>query len=182
MDKKQNELHPHCLIYLEHVDALRESRFLKFISSNPKITFSIGYKRGIGVNFRENWPAEEDIKSFMVDFCQILLTDKQPANFLHICNLLEEQIKDERVKESVRSYRKSFNDALNRSNLIGIRENEKDIKPKYILTEWIMGYYRHDDEEYRERIKRWERLGGGIYKFMFIKTIIDLLNPIFEIA
>lgn len=169
-------------IFLEHVDSLQKSSFLKFIVAKPKISFTIGYTEGKGTNYTESWPKEEDIKSFIVDFCQIYLTKKQPANFLHICNLLEKSLKDEESKKSMRSYRKIYNEILNKNKLIGIHEDGKEKRPDRILEEWIMGYYRHDDKEYRSNIQRWELLGGGMYKFMFINVLINLLNPIFGIT
>lgn len=169
-------------IYLEHIDAIQKGRFFKFITSKRKISFTIGYQKEKGTSFSENWPKEEDIKAFVVDFSQIFLTDKQPANFKHICNILEKRLKSSRSREAVRELRRKYNQVLNKSKLLSVREDEKEKKPERILREWLMAYYRHDSKEFRANIKRWEMLGGGLYKFMFIKTLINLLNPIFGVA
>lgn len=168
-------------IYLEHVRSIKTSRFLKFLTSKKKISFTIGYKKDKGANFSENWPPEEDIKAFVSDFSQIYLSDKQPANFKHVCNILENCLSFE-SKEKVRKWRNYYNSVLNKNMLVGVKEDGEEVRPEKILRQWLMAYYRHDNKDYRKNIKRWESLGGGIYKFMFINTLINLLNPIMGVA
>src|SRR6266498_950845 len=87
-------------LYQEQVENLKQSSFIKFTSDNG-VGFKWKISRTEGASIMYTLPNDEAIKAFVVDFSQILLTDKQPANFYHICNILQKRITDEDLKQQI---------------------------------------------------------------------------------
>lgn len=167
--------------YCDRVKSLRSSSFVSFLNENKQISFSLNYKKGQGLKYSGIYPTEESIKAFMVDFSQIYLTNKQPANFHHITNILFKNLTDEKFRESVVKCRELYNKALNQ-NPMGLVYNEKTLKPQDVLNHWVYSEYRHDDRESRKIMNDWEKGSGNLYKFNFLTIISDLLYPIIILA
>lgn len=167
-------------LYLEQANNLEKSRFLRFVSDN-EIGFKWRISRTEGASFIYTLPDEEAIKAFVVDFSQIFLKDKQPANFHHICNILQKKILDDQLKQQVIKCREYYTDSLNKG-VIDVILNGKKFSSKETVTDWLMGYYRHTNKENRAKIQEWVTAGGDFYKFHFLNSLVELTKPILEVA
>jgi len=164
-------------LYKLRVQSIKSSNFFNFLLNNKKLSYKLSFKKGESVQFQSVIPSEEAIKAFMMDFSHIYLTRKQPANFNHICNILQQKLINQKLKNSVLKCRNLYKDALKKNPLV-IKYNQKTFLPEDIIKQWIMGAYRHDDKNYRKIISDWERMSGSYYKFTFLDIITKLLYPV----
>lgn len=150
------------------------------------VTLNLSFEKGAGARTALQGPDPKTIKATLVDFRPFTLND-EPANFNHICNLIEKEVDDEDLRKKAREARDVWNKLFQRKQgdaVIGGLKMQLD--SKVILSEenfniWMNTDYFHlgDDNE-RELLKRMEQTPfGQLSHFVFIDLIQRLSGILF---
>lgn len=168
-------------LFSKRVERLRENKdFFK------NVTLKLNFEQGAGSRTALEGPDPKTIKATLVDFRPFTLND-EPANFNHICNLVEKEVGSEEIKRQAREAREIWNKLLQRKHGdTAIGGLKMQIDSKVILSEenfniWMNTDYFHlgNDTE-RELLKRMEKTPfGQLSHFAFIDLIQRLSGILF---
>lgn len=168
-------------LFGKRVERLKENKdFFK------NVTLKLNFEQGVGSRTALEGPDQKTIKATLVDFRPLTLND-EPVSFNHICNLIEKEVDDEKIKEKAREAREVWNKLLQRKHGdMAIGGLKMQVDSKVILSEenfniWMNTDYFHlgNDAE-RELLKRMEQTPfGQLSHFAFIDLIQRLSGILF---
>ena len=168
-------------LFNKRVERLRENEDF-FNDFSMKMSF----EKGIGVRTALQGPGPATIKAALVDFRPFTLND-EPANFNHICNLIEKEVDNEDLKKNVREARDVWNKLFQRKQGdMAIGGLKMEVDSKVLLSEenfniWMNTDYFHlGNESERELLSRMEQTPfGKLSHFAFIDLVQRLSGILF---
>lgn len=141
------------------------------------ISVNLNYQQDEGVKVSLKGPSLQTVKAFLLDFRPFIAND-EPVSFNHVCNLVEQEVSDDSIKEEARKHREVWNKLLERKELRPVGGMRLKIDSKELLSEenlkmWLNSDYFHLDEEGRERLQQMQKTPFGQLSHF---ALLDLLQ------
>lgn len=145
--------------------------------------FSFNYKENVGVKIKSRKIPEKTTKAFLMDFRPLWMNDSK-YNFGKICNLIFQNIDDEKIKEDVKKAQEVWNKILEKKakdipfNGVLLKINNDVLNGGDNLNIWMNEGYFHPDEE--KGLK--EIQSNPIFENMSYMNFIDQLQKMAKLA
>jgi len=174
-DKRQLE------IFVERVQELANTRMMRDNQLyNYKPTIKMDFEAGTSsVDAQE--PDEDDLKSFLLTFRHFVSND-EPVYFYKVCNTATKCLKSQYQENSgfLAKAREEWHKAE-----IGVEVlivDNKHLTGDYVLDLYINGQYFHNDPEYADKLKEFEKNSIRLDKLRFLLSLQDFTNIINQVG
>ena len=115
---------------------------------------------------------EDSMRSALIDIRKLLL-EKDGTKFTDICDIVINNAPNDTVKTTAVGWRGLYDGLMNNVPPIHITTGETLHKNEKILSDWIYGYYIHEDEDKAQSLESTGIL-LTMHKYMFVNTILIL--------
>ncbi len=171
------------ILFHKRVDELRHNAgFFKRMSLKSRYDFETGVER---VTFEG--PDKTAIQSMIVDFRVFILND-EPVNFFHIRNIIEKNVKDDKIiskeRNAFESWKKVNADRDINVGGFNCRFERQEFSPsrEQIIDWYLNGKYFHIDGEKRQQLEKYDdmKMPSTLILIAFIDSIRKLTTILFE--
>ena len=138
---------------------------------NLSLNFKWDREEGTTVTFKG--PDPKTIKSLLLDF-RPFIAQKEPVNFNHVANLIEKNVSDSKIIETLREIRQAWCGLLQKKEVKHFSGFKLVVNNEQLLSEknidlWINGEYFHLDDQKRqflENLKHSPMISFSFYLFL----------------
>jgi hypothetical protein len=129
-------------VFLERATALEATTVVREqVGSQLKMS----WKQGEPLQWRSTEPLAELLDSVLLRLRPFILNE-DPAFLTGIHNICHQRLRSDTLRGQLVEIRTRWR-AAQRTGILALRINERDLAPEYVMRLWINGWYFHSDPE-----------------------------------
>jgi len=168
-------------LFNEKAERLSNSRFMQYILSKGRISFTIDAKSGEEVKVEKVMPDQDAIDAFVLTF-RFFIQNNERCSFGNLSKTYEKPSVPEELRTEYLKVRKMLNDYLDAPASIKIEEEA--LTRRRILDVFVYGGLAHAQPEKKEVFDSWTRdpFTRGFLEVHFASVLVDVLKVVRYVA
>lgn len=147
-----------------------------FEGNNFASSFTLKWRKGVGMNLSAKQPDEDMVRSHLLAF-RMFIAEGSDMYLGRIFNEGHQHIRSEQIRGFLVDARQQWIHMM-KQGYFGLTWNDKKIPPEKVADLWINGYYFHDDpakREFLDRLGLWEPWVIRMHFMTFVTDVTEMV-------